>query len=311
MLRSSNNRTTFEQNFSAKLGATTQARIIGASVSMQLSGFLCSGVILYFNETSQLTYILTAKHNLLLGKPFSPSKKPQPSDQIDAFTAGVTVYYAAPGLNQKPVKAARVDSSANNGGNPNLFPKQDAGSWAVDLMLLQSPDGGIYEFAQTSAVLLSQTDASDTWSNLFGAALKRTKQNAYIQTGFGYSNDQQLVNDQLLGKFQVRYTLPCAATVTDEVYNYDEASGVDDTYQKVVMFDADDSNSTAPGDSGGPLFMVDNAIDPTKRPNVTLLGITLGSNQSLTARTEVKEPPVVNNTVTYLKDFIAQIFQLE
>ena len=298
----------FNTNFTTNLRADTQARIAGISVVMRVGGFTCSGALLYVDASQTLTYILTAKHNLLLGQALRPASKPKPSEKIDAFTSGVTVSYGGGALGEKPKQTASVDSSAKNGGNANLFPTSSADDWQIDLMLLQSSDSNLHTFAQTNAVFPSLELAQKTYEAVLSKptfALKRTDENAFIQTGFGYSNDKRATNDGSVGKFQVRYTLPQNAGVADSVYDYDTSTGVDDTYKNVFLMDADNSNSTAPGDSGGPVFVVDYARDTKKSQTVMLIGITLGANQALT-KTDLGNN-IVNNTASYIGDFVAQV----
>ncbi|MBJ7537074.1 trypsin-like serine protease [Marinomonas transparens] len=61
--------------------------------------------------------------------------------------------------------------------------------------------------------------------------------------------------------------------------------------RKWVFFHASNNTSTAPGDSGGPMFCAHNG-------NLYLLGVTLGSN--FRPNQMIADDPIVSNEATFL-----------
>jgi hypothetical protein len=115
-------------------------------------------------------------------------------------------------------------------------------------------------------------------------------------------------SDKYVGRFQVRFTEPTASAVAEEVYDYTKDTNFDQVYRNVARVDAENENSTAPGDSGGPLFLLDSTSTGNGPPEVVLLGVTLGANQSLTKGIEVPDDPIVINSSSYLNVFVCEFF---
>jgi hypothetical protein len=301
------NRKDFEKRFNDLAPAAKQL-LRGSAVALAYSGgsFNASGVIFYYDGTGA-SYILTAKHNLLLGQPFKPGETPAPSTFVQDFTNKVKILYGFVDFTNKAPKSADFDKSANNGGNNQIFGSPDEDNWTYDVMMVKSMDAALLDQAKLCAVAKSQgeLDILSARLALQGLALKRASKHEYIQTGCGYSHDNRPVSDKYLGKFQVRYTNPNANVIAEEVYEYYEKEKFNQVNTNIAMLEADNDNSTAPGDSGGALFQLDKN---KATPEIFLLGVTFGANQSLVKNVVVPDLPIQVNSSSYLAKFICDAF---
>lgn len=306
MQLSPENRLRFEQDFN-RLDATTAQFLRGSGVALSAPPFNTSGVIFGFT-TAGSTLILTAKHNLLRGVNYPEDKKPAPSTLVGPFCAAAAIFYGARDFETRVPLSAPLDQGADNGGNTKIFGNPANNNWDYDVMLLKSSDAGLLAQARQYAVVKTLKDVEALLQTIAnpGLALKRMDTHVYIQVGFGYSNTAMKDTDKFVGKFQVRYTSPLVSAVAERVYSYDEEAGVDGITTNVVRLAANDENSSAPGDSGGPLFLLD--IANRASTVVSLLGVTLGANQSLTPRTVVPDEPITVSTSNYVKEFVCDIF---
>jgi hypothetical protein len=97
----------------------------------------------------------------------------------------------------------------------------------------------------------------------------------------------------------VRDTRTATAAVAEKAYNYDKEKNYEDMNLQVIMLTADNLNSTAPGDSGGPLFSVD--VPDKGSSVVTLLGFTIGANLATAPGQKLGDNPIRSNASAYLK----------
>jgi hypothetical protein len=303
MQLSPGNRKTFQEKFE-KLNPAAKEILMGSAVSLNAPGFQGSGVLFMINDGATMAYILTAKHNLRLGKPLVPKQTPAPSRMVDAFTKAVTVRYGAVNFKDRPTSTGSLEHGPNNGGNNFIFGNASQDNWAYDVMMVQSSDAGLINHAKKFAPVKNFEALNGLISTLSepGLALKRTAKRTFWQIGFGYSDDKSKTGDKVLGLFQARETQPSAQAVADMAYNYDSTQKYEALNLHVVMLTADNTNSTAPGDSGGPLFCVE--IPDKGAPVVNPLGVTAGSNMSLTSGVQLGDDPIVVNVSAYLKMWI-------
>jgi hypothetical protein len=302
------NRQAFEKKFT-ELAKSVTDLLRGGSVLLSGGQFNGSGVIFWFEDspTVKETYILTAKHNLRRGAPYDPKKTGAPSTLVKDFVDNIAVYYGAVDFKTRPAKSAPLAKGADNGGNTRIFGNSTQDTWEYDVMMVKSGDPQLLAYAKSTAAVKSAEELNALGLKLFETwtTLGRDQNREFIQCGFGYANEKREINDKYLGKFQVRYTQPSAAEIAD-VYDYDPETGFDQKSTSVALVVADNENSTAPGDSGGPLFLVDS----TKKgaPVVVLLGTTLGANQSLTENTEMPDDTIEVNSSNYIQKFICMAY---
>jgi hypothetical protein len=237
--------------------------------------FTGSGVILSCGPTSAV--VVTAKHNLWK-KAVLDEGPDWNSDQRQAlatnFCGQVKIHYN--NLQQSaPIVAI------------NFLGGDDG--WSYDVMLLSSNDANFTAYARNAAILVNpaaKQDAIDFFSNYRNAF--NNQQNTYIQTGYG----QVRPNDQSSGgPFQ--YRLTTLISQEPETVPQDD----DLTYSEVVRFTADPGSTTAPGDSGGPLFAVSKTTGA-----LYLLGVTLGENYD--PENVIPDGPTQNNASTLLTSLL-------
>jgi hypothetical protein len=304
MQLSAQNRQAFEKKFK-ELDKGIIDLLRGGSVLLNWGGFNASGVIFRFvdDDNTKETYILTAKHNLLKAAGYDPKKTGAPSTLVKAFVENTVVYYGASDFVKRPAKSASLDKGDDNGGNTLIFGDATQDTWEYDVMMVKSADPGLLAQAKAGAAVKTPEQLNALSLQLVDTypTLARGQKREFIQCGFGYENDDRAPSDKHVGKFQVRYTQPTALESTP-VYSYDPESGFDQEFTNVVQVTADDLNSTAPGDSGGPLFLVDTSKKGP--PLVLLLGTTLGSNHSLATETDVPDAPIIVNSSNYIQQFI-------
>jgi len=179
------------------------------------------------------------------------------------------------------------------------------------VMMVKSADPGLLAHAQQYALVRSKADLHKLGLTLSvpGLALKRSDKHVYLQSGFGFTSNAMSDSDSYVGKFQVRFAdAPITVVVAEEVYSFDEETGIDDVHSNVVRLTANNTNSSAPGDSGGPLFLLDSTSTGNGPPDVYLLGVTLGANQSLIPRTPVPDEPILVNSSNYVSAYLCERF---
>ncbi len=306
MQLSPENRTKFENQFN-QLKDDTRKLLRGSAVMLNGAPFTASGVIFAYDKLGN-TLIITAKHNLVQGATYKPGKKPAPSKLVDAFTSKMKIMYGFVDFEKKGSQTALFNQGPNNGGNTKIFGGADQDNWDYDVMILTSPDQALLAHAKQYAVVKTATDLKDLVEKLAipKLALARSDSHLFIQVGFGNSTPVSSDSDKYVGRFQVRYTSPEASAFAKEVYDYDEEARVDFVNTNVVMMTANNDNSSAPGDSGGPLFLLD--ITEKASPKVFLLSVALGANQSLTPKTPVSNLPILVGTSNYVKPLLCMLY---
>ena len=239
--------------------------------------FLASGVILYQNEYE--TLIVTAKHNLSIfaGLPAHPHESP---DGVKDLFLKVSIGY---GEGMKFNGA--VTNSAPITSIESIQP-EGSGPWDYDVILLKSSDANLMKFAEANFIYAPyQADLGFlTKPALF---LKKGEKQAppwFFQTGYGFVTENAGPGNNTTlptatrggnkkGFLQYRVAQPLAPAT---VQCYQEVSSKD--YAPVIhaiQLAADPNDSSAPGDSGGPLFVVTNN---NKVWRCDVIGVTYGAD---------------------------------
>lgn len=303
MLISAANEQQYATDF-AKIPQAIRETILRATVKLVGSAggtFTGSGVIIYAD--GETTTIVSAKHNLWV-----LADKSDPPEWDDAyvrgFKANVSIKYgptlAYDGAPDQTAAIAGITPVVQDGGEP---------SWLYDVMLITSTDVQLAAHAAKYHIGPTGQMANLTFLTTPKQYLKRAPNQTYfVRTGFGKVRENpdnkpsvtmpiEKPGTNREGRLQLIMTEPSA---DKPVTVYSQQSDHSGYYQfnDAVQVTADPNSSTAPGDSGGPLFYV--AVGKT--PNVWLIGVTTGADMD-TAQKPC--PPAggayrVNNIVTSL-----------
>lgn len=264
--------------------------------------FTGSGVLLYSTEGEAL--VVTAKHNLYIfaGKSDPPSWS---NDTVNSFQQSIKIYYdAAMDFGRSPASSAPITSIVPVNVDPEDNP------WLYDVMILKSTDSALNTFASKNGCF-TQTSLEDHgkfMSNHVNYLKRGTQSDSryFIQTGFGKVRDTGEDSKKTVlpvgkagknveGAFQFRVTDPLGAeSVT--VYQQSNKSQFY-PYAEAVQLTADTTSSTAPGDSGGPLFVT--FYDRlTKFWKLYLIGVTTGANMAASEIRCPTPPAIVENNIS-------------
>jgi Trypsin len=287
----------------ATLPGPIKTAIQNTSVRLVDSGgrFNGSGMIVY-TDGSNNTTIVTAKH--LLYSLIGANDTPAWSTQLETdFQQKVSIKYdTAMTFNKNPTQTAAIASITS------VTPDAQQ-PWEYDVMILTSTDPTLATFATTSYVYARSKNGVD-YGFLTKAAryLSKTDQ-TFVQTGFGANREE--AEDKLKTKMpksnlgtnnsgclQYRFpVLKADATVTVYSQRNDDPSVYDPGIDS-IWIQANPTDSTAPGDSGGGLFVV-NRI--SNRDRFFLIGVTTGADRE-TSRTPCPTSGAlrVNNVSTSL-----------
>jgi hypothetical protein len=267
--------------------------------------FTGSAVILY--EDGGTVTLVTAKHSLFI---FDGKKDPPTwSDQLVAdFQANVTINYGA-GLadnsataSTAPAPLARV-TPVNQGAQS---------TWTYDVMILESTDAGLVTHAQTRSLYPSPPTYTPQVGNVLANAtqyLSKSGGNLFVQTGYGNATDKAENTAETPmstapkgtntgGNLQYKTSIPKAEALA-VVYN--QKSDKTNTYFQYVdaiRLDADPNSSTAPGDSGGGLFLITSVqVGNQKVQRALLIGVTTGSDMDMQQVACPKPPAILTNNI--------------
>lgn len=290
-----------------------------------------SGAILFRDATN--TWIVTAKHNLYI---LNDNTDAPPWDEalVTRFRDSIRIYYDGPmAYGKEPARVANITSIVP-------IPKDTARPWDYDVMILKSTDGPLREFATINAVGnpfdRTRDDYAEIWKDreyltTAGQYLERRGQH-FLQTGYGRITESFEVRvkkktetivippapsegearaGNALGALQFRTTMPMA-TATTTVYSQRGRTTAYDRFDQAFQVTANENSSTAPGDSGGPLFAVREHVDsdPSKSFwRLYLIGVTTGADMA-TAATPCPTGTTLrsNNVVTSLEHAYNTLF---
>jgi hypothetical protein len=291
--RSTSSLCTTLQNTSVMLSGTTPKG----------KGFTGSGVILY--SDTDTAYVVTAKHNLYVFNDQTDPPATWDPTVVTKFQQAIKINYDGPmAFGKAPGRSASISQVVT-------VDIPSPGTWTYDVMILKSADSDLMGFAKVNNLYpLDQADLNVVLNQQTYLQRNNT-QNYFIQTGFGFVRDTasnaaktklplnptgSTNQNQTL---QYRVTQPLAEQ-TNTVYNqFSTNKSQYYQFQNAFQVQADANNSTAPGDSGGPLFLLTGAGGSWA---LYLIGVTSGSDMAL-AQTPCPAPPNIleNNIVTSLE----------
>ena len=294
--------------FFNKFSVEVRSKLLNATVFLHNPGHgKASGVILGVDDTK--AYILTAKHNLFaLAGQTKPEdkitkafKKPSEYTLEDYGRLGIQITYGPPALLRDPANAFVQVSGFNFAGVAG-----SGDSWTFDAMLFECTNTTFKTFVNDNRII-KKANYEDHTTQLNSADYPLLDRKLkHIQLGYGKPKGEgmDIVNSNYAdyeGKIQCKSSLPAYAT-TAPVTLYEPSTQDRDrskwrSMSHAIELAADNTNSTAPGDSGGPLFGV--KVPKTGDPTIYLVGVTSGANfYADPARLE--SPPtdrVINNNV--------------
>lgn len=257
--------------------------------SVKLSGgtpkgstFTRSGVILCQRDSE--TWVLTAKHNLFI---FNDKKDPPPwdDDLLTPFRASAKIYYDEKmAFGKEPTREAAITSIEPVFQNGTM-------DWSYDVMIVKSKDAGLCQFAKSNAVYREALATNQKDYLKKSRWYQSTSSRTFIVTGFGEPSDKSDNGGTPLprgeaggtkkGALQYRIALPRAAKTTSVFLQHHDKKKYTE-FRAAIQLDANERDSTAPGDSGGPLFVV--FYDKTAAIHrLHLIGVTTGSDMAASA----------------------------
>jgi hypothetical protein len=290
MLMSKANQQSFQETLKNLPKKTHSAYLLNPSVKLlgkalkTKKDFTGSGVIAYVSEGT--TTIVTAKHNLTT---LAEVKDPPPwdDDLVAQFIKNVKILWDGNmEFNKEPKICAKISDAIPVKPNPSQ-------PWAYDVMILKSTDPNLVLHASLWSVYSKRDDPNNLidlgflCNQKLYLAKKDHKDNPqlFIQTGYGFAREeaedgkktkmpaQSVLGDNIGGRLQFRTCEP-KANKTVQVYAQRDKPSTDyDTYVDAIQLTADSTSSSAPGDSGGPLFVVTG-------PRLFLIGTSYGADLS-------------------------------
>ena len=283
-----------------RLTPAIRTRMLNSSVKLtgQVPGGRAdgSGVILYCLDG--ITTIVTAKHLLFFLKDYV--ERPEWDDElVEMYRTRITIRYDdAMIFNKDPERAASISAVEP------VF-QTSTKSWDYDVMIIQSEDADLAAFAANNSVYGPNYSQQDKNYLITPNAYLNRNGQTFLQTGYGDVREQVKLQktwslptkdpgDNVGRRLQYRTTLPdAAATKTVFSQRQDDAENYD-AFVDVIDLYADPNTSTAPCDSGGPLFV------STRRQGedrLFVIGVTIGADMEGSKKPcpPRRGPPRVNN----------------
>ncbi|MEO8433928.1 MAG: hypothetical protein ABI596_03470 [Pyrinomonadaceae bacterium] len=284
-------------------------RILNSTVMLKGSGrqarqglFTGSGVIFKVDVTT--VYLVTAAHNAQLWSGTPPGDwKNYLSGGQNTFARKVSIYYGNGDLSweSEATKSAAIKTIAIPAPAGTCGQEADC---LYDLMVITSTDAAFVTFAKDRVFGGQSVDDIKKAVEREGKAVIKTpdafldsKKYYFVQLGHGeveeirekqWLDEAKKIKKQTLdkvtcengtnmtkGKLHYRLTDPNFKQIK-ELYEQEADEGEDPAYGKtsnVIALSASKSSSTAPGDSGGPLYAVDKSYT-----GAYLLGVTCGAD---------------------------------
>jgi hypothetical protein len=278
-------------------------------------------------------YIVTAKHNLTVWGQPEPEPNPWPPDDWDEsllneFKNRISIYYGQTNANDMALDSDPM------GGNwakiRAIVPiwtetcTSTTNPWSYDVIVLESTDSGLRKWINTRChrpSLEKLKSLIDGFRNNEGAYL-RPGYRKHLQVGFGTDfstvtadsivggklnvgdnvTTRRSSNDYHAGHLQYRIPIPKAATsvtVQTLTTTQDGAQVTWMDHESAVICDGNKQNTTAKGDSGGPIWYYDK---DTKYAIV--IGVTLGGDM---VAAEKLTRPFANTVFTSLAPYYDQL----
>jgi hypothetical protein len=291
---------------------TPRQALLNATVHVSTAVGSASGVILGVDKNDTAAYVLTARHCLytLAGKANPDGKKPT-EYPLTGYANGIKIKYGPAALYSTPAGGPALVSAIN-------FAGIDDTSWLYDIVMLESTDAPFITFVKNNRFITGQANV-ETYGEILRPAsgtlpLLDKKNYSFIQLGYGSNVDPDWKAKRMnlsaydstdpTGKAQCKESTPKAATKKPGgVFSVDPATKPATwlTVNNTCELSADNTSSTGPGDSGGPLFSISKRT-PT---SFFLVGLTSGANffSDPSYKTTPSKAPTdltyTNNIVTY------------
>jgi hypothetical protein len=250
-----------------------------------------SGVIL--KVVQETAYVLTAKHVLYkLQGDAQPQANKKP-DEYNPVAFGpqnqnsILIWYEPAALLGEPTKSAPV--TGVNWLNNVIDPK----TWNYDLVVLESTDAAFVTHAKQNNVI-----KTDQAKNDYETILREKKDGCialnetlfdFFQLGYGVGKIPGVTEmgtyKEYDGKLQCKKSVPKARSTLAEAYEIDKDKPAKEWLksEQIIQLFGNATATTAPGDSGGPLFC--RPIKPDKdktylasMDNFFLVGVTSGAD---------------------------------
>jgi len=292
-------------------GLAAKDDLLKTTVLLQTGVAFASGVILGVDDNK--AYILTAKHNLFIlagqlkpvDKESGAAKKPSDYALTD-YSGGIKIGYRPAALLQAPEDPPRTTPALVTGFNFGGI--TDGGdSWTYDAMLFECTNTAFKTYVDANRFIKRSNYESYSTAlelNTAGKLPLLSRRLTHIQLGYGFARapDMDIEADNYTSyekKIQCKQSSPSTVTVCP-VTVYEPSTKEKDrskwrSMSRAIELDAGNTKSTAPGDSGGPLFAIQDA-------KFALVGVTSGAN-FYSQESKLKKPPsdrvINNNVVTY------------
>jgi len=287
-----------------------------------------SGVILSVIDSETVNerkvYVLTAKHCLYTLSGLKTAGQKTPADFVNnTFCNSIQIGYKPTAWLGAPTATAPVSVVNFLGDVCN-----DA-KWDYDLVIFESTDATFFTHARANCCVPADPLVRKDYKKVLvvdqakGCFALNTKMFELFQLGYGIGKDPSIATTHEYtdygGKFQSKISSPKATVPTDTFEIVKNVKGKDwPTTTQIFEMNADVTSSTAPGDSGGPLFC--RPVKPDKnttylasKDKFFLVGITSGMNFETDAelkKDNAKLPSdkiIRNNGVTYIGDVFDEI----
>lgn len=270
----------------AQLKAPVREQMQFSSVMLRNGQFTGSGVLVM--DRDNLQGIVTAKHNLCVNANIpTPTQwnDIQVNDLVVQFLTGLVVGYDfSPGPLNNTTLPRTLHAQELNSHTSDIEFRNGYGRWDYDLMFIAFKDPGLairqyMASAPSHRIAYSHADMPFYQQDMVGKTV--------FVTGFGDVLTGTGEHQNLSHPWQVRNSRVFAHP--PQVLRHSKPAQY---YTDVLSLEASDSSSSAPGDSGGPVWHV------AANGKVYLLGVTLGSNFLYDSLPP--DRPIINNAATYL-----------
>jgi len=276
---------------------SVKAQILPSTVELRTDESRASGVIL--GTAAGKAYVLTAKHVLWTLRAHDGPQDPPSGYDISKYgTRGIRIRYELADLKREPSKEALV-TAINFAGVTN----SDT-TWTYDAVLMECENEAFVNFVKANRFIKPReiwryTKTLPEKDEAYALLSKRDYK--FMQLGFGKPKDPDLTGladnyEDCEGKLQCKVSIPVADTpAPGELVEPDSHKERTEwqSFSNAIELRADNTCSTAGGDSGGPLFSVSNDLS-----EFYLVGVTTGANY-YADDTLRKETQINNNVATY------------
>jgi len=276
-----------------------KAALLPAAVHLTYGVGLGSGVIL--GAAKGKAYILTAKHVLWTLLDQDAPENPPSEYDMSKYPQNIRIHYDPADIKGAPRQQATVT------GISFADVADSEKNWTYDAVLMESQDQTFVDFVKDHRFI----KPTEIWRYSKGLpeqdgdfALLSARDYKFIQLGFGKPKDTTVTltgpevdnYENCEGRLQCKISNPTANTpAPDNLVSPDKNKDRTEwqTVSHAIELTADNTCSTAPGDSGGPLFSVTNDLK-----EFYLVGVTTGANY-YADETSRQESKINNNVATY------------